>query len=385
MLDLLAAISSVDPPSLLAWLVLAFAASGYPLGIMLGSSCSPCCGFPPGQPCGNCETGTPPAAISVVLNGFVDGQTKGSDLLGLEFSSDFGVGAAGVVLGPGETAGPITAASITYGGEGYARLGRIAPTVTATAPGGSGAVLSVSLEQVSDVNIYQNDGQDIWVVDSVTVEEGGAGYSDGAPLYFASTNGVEGVAAAAAARTNRVQPTLTANVSSDTGSDATLSVTLTQTTDYGGRAVWTVSSISASNGGTDYVEGDPVLVTVTDGQESGYSYFSASVSSVDGGGAITGITIDYGGEYFKDGGVVQYVEVSNGGAYYKEDEDAPANLAAVTISILKLDLPASGSGDNSFLRAISGRGRPISAHFPQTAPPRGAGVLARAWCRPAPP
>jgi hypothetical protein len=43
MFDLLAAISSFDPSSLLAWLVLAFAAGMYPVGIMLGSSCSPCC------------------------------------------------------------------------------------------------------------------------------------------------------------------------------------------------------------------------------------------------------------------------------------------------------------------------------------------------------
>lgn len=43
MLDLFAAISSADPPSLVAWLVLAFAAGMYPLGLMLGAPCSPCC------------------------------------------------------------------------------------------------------------------------------------------------------------------------------------------------------------------------------------------------------------------------------------------------------------------------------------------------------
>ena len=42
-MDLVAAISSVDPPSLVAWLVLAFSASLYPLGVMLGTDCSPCC------------------------------------------------------------------------------------------------------------------------------------------------------------------------------------------------------------------------------------------------------------------------------------------------------------------------------------------------------
>lgn len=46
MLELLASISSVDPPSFVAWAVLAFAAAMYPVGIMLGSSCSPCCAAP---------------------------------------------------------------------------------------------------------------------------------------------------------------------------------------------------------------------------------------------------------------------------------------------------------------------------------------------------
>lgn len=46
MLDLFAAISSSDPPSLVAWLVFAFAAGMYPLGIMLGAPCSPCCDTP---------------------------------------------------------------------------------------------------------------------------------------------------------------------------------------------------------------------------------------------------------------------------------------------------------------------------------------------------
>jgi hypothetical protein len=57
MLDLLAAIVSADPPSILAWLVLAFAAGMYPVGIMLGSNCSPCCCSGPCTTSGNCSPG----------------------------------------------------------------------------------------------------------------------------------------------------------------------------------------------------------------------------------------------------------------------------------------------------------------------------------------
>ena len=73
MFDLLAAISSVDPPSLVAWAVLVFAAGMYPVGIMFGGSCSPCCNS---NPCSACTEGELPDTVTVSISGYVDGQVQ---------------------------------------------------------------------------------------------------------------------------------------------------------------------------------------------------------------------------------------------------------------------------------------------------------------------
>jgi hypothetical protein len=429
MLDLLAAISSVDPPALLAWIVFLFAASGYPLGIMLGSSCSPCCG----TPCTLCTEGELPETLTVTFDGLQD-QTPGPDLCLLTFSAPYGGGAAGKVTAPGgdpdADKGPITAVSLTNGGSGYAKLGRVAPTITASGGSGTGATFSVSATSANDANGIPSwsvsgvtvtgtttgyaDGDQItfsaaagdteeqaaaatinttrtaptlsvsaptgsgatfsisytanggspatWSVSGITVTAGGTGYTDGSALTLSLGSGDKVDSEAyATILTSRLQPTLTASVASDEGTGAALSVSLTQTTDYDGRTVWNVSGITATSGGSDYVVGDLVSVTVTDGQETYYSYFSASVSSVDGGGAITGVTIDYGGEYFKDGGVIQSVAIYDGGTYYKDDgvitgvtvdaggtyyrEDADQDpyVATVTVGVTQTP-PSAGSG-----------------------------------------
>jgi hypothetical protein len=69
MLDLIAAISSVDPPSFVAWLVLACAAGMYPVGLMLGAPCSPCCGECKCEPI--CTSGTT-KTVAATLSNFGD-------------------------------------------------------------------------------------------------------------------------------------------------------------------------------------------------------------------------------------------------------------------------------------------------------------------------
>ena len=338
MFDLLAAISSVDPPALLAWLVLAFAAGMYPVGIMLGSSCSPCCG----PPCSQCAAGALPDTLTVTFDDLPE-QTQGPELCSLTFSSAYGSGAAGKATAPGgdreDDKGPISALGLTSGGSGYAKLGRVAPAITASGGSGTGATFSVSTTSANDAN-----GIPSWSVTGVTVTGTTTDYVDGDQITFSVAAGdTEDQAAAATINTARAAPTLSASVTSDAGAGATLSVTLTQTTDYDGRAVWNASGITATSGGSDYVVGDPVSVTVIDGQETYYSYFSASVSSVDGGGAITGITIDYGGEYFKDDGVTTSVTVDAGGTYYRADASASPYVATVAVGVSQTP-PSDGTG-----------------------------------------
>lgn len=332
MLELLAAIHDMDPTAAILWSLLAFAASMYPLGIMLGSECSPCCPCP-------CPTGTLPDTLTVTFSGLPD-QTRGPDNIGLSFSSCFGSGAAGRILEPGGVAGtddgPISSVSLTNAGSGYARLGRVAPTITASG-GGTGATLAVVLETAKDAcNI------DYWSVSSVTVSAGGTGYTDGEPVTFTEASG-DSVDAGASGTINtvRVEPTVSASVFSFAGSGATLTPTLTQGTDFNGKTVWSVDSMTIDDPGAYYEVYDSVSVTPDDGTTS--SFFYGSVSSVDGNGGITGIDIYGAGEFYKATDEVESVTVTGGGVYYREDPEEEPYVAAVTVTITQ-SYPSDGTG-----------------------------------------
>ena len=427
MLDLLAAIVSADPPALLAWLVLAFAAGMYPVGIMLGSSCSPCCG----APCTQCTEGELPETLTVTFSGLQD-RTPGPDLCPLTFSAPYGSGAAGKVTAPGgdpaTDKGPISSVSLTNGGSGYAKLGRVAPTITASGGSGTGAAFTVSKTSANDANGIPSwgvtgvtwtgstsgyvDGDQItfdvaagdtaeqgaaatihtvrtaptvtasvsggtgatlsvtttangttpqtWSVTAVTVTNGGTGYpASGYVTFNVASGDTAEQPADAVFYSGRVAPTVTASASGS-GSGASLSAALASTTGYDGRAYWYLSGVTITNGGSGYAEYDQVNVTVTDGE--GYGAY-AEVSSVDGSGAITGIAVYWGGEYFKSNGIIQSVEfggggggtyyrdageissisVEAGGKYYREDASLSPYVATVTVDVSQT-APSAGTG-----------------------------------------
>lgn len=521
MLDLVFAIAA-DPMSLPLWAVVLFAAGMYPIGFMLGAECSPCCGV-----CGCLPNDQLPDTLTVTFDNLTN-QTPGPDLISLSFSSCYGSGAEARVTAPGgdpdTDKGPISEVLLTKAGSGYAKLGRVQPTVTLGGGSGTGATFSVTLSQEQDackidywkvsaisvtggtgfadgealtftvaegdteeqaasatvqttraaptltasvspgsgaslsVTVVENeyaspatwyvsevtlsgggtgyvdgsqvtftlgsgdiaeygawaviqtnrleptitasvatgsgaeldvtlsqttdwDGRDVWSVASVDVTNGGTGYVDGSPVSFTPSSGdTELYGASATIQTNRLEPTLSAQASIENGSGAVLAATLSQTTDYEGHTVWTVSGITVADGGSGYVEGDAVFISVTDGAATPYSYFDAVVASVDETGAITAVTVNYPGEYFKDGGVIQAVVVNNGGwyfkdggviqsvqiwsggsyynddgvptgvtltgsgVYYREDATATPYVANVTVTVASQDAPSDGAG-----------------------------------------
>lgn len=85
--------------------------------------------------------------------------------------SPAGEGFYGIATKPDSTPGPITETKIVNGGSGYLIPGRVAPTVTVSASGGSGADLQVSLESFTDYY----DGLTYWRISSVIVGPGGGG------------------------------------------------------------------------------------------------------------------------------------------------------------------------------------------------------------------
>jgi hypothetical protein len=427
-LELLAAIQSVDPPSLVLWGMALFAAGMYPVGFMLGASCSPCCG----TPCAACTTGSLPDTVTVTLDGFTD-QTPGPDLISLQFSACFGGGASARVTAPGgdpdTDKGPISAVTLTSGGSGYARLGRIEPTLTVSGGTGTGATFTPTITSTNDAC-----GIPTWKLSSVSVKDG-SGYIDGESLTITVAEGdTEAQTATAVVNTTRTQPTLSASIGggtgatftvttspnygtpttwgvasvavtnggsgyldggamtfsgggdlvvaqeaqayivtvrsepsligsvSSSGNGASITPTLTEYTGWDGRPYWSVTGFTIANGGTGYAENDLVEVTVSDGTASPWAWFSAYVSSVDQDGAILAITIDFGGEYWKDTGVIQSVEVwyggayfddngiptgvtvTSGGQYYREDESEPPYVADVTVTVASQSPPSDGTG-----------------------------------------
>lgn len=419
-------LANVDPMSLPLWAVLVFAAGMYPVGLMLGAPCSPCCG------CELCPDDTKlPDTLTVTFDGLPE-QVPGPDLCTLTFSSCYGSGAAGKVTSPGgdpvADKGPIMAVALTNGGSGYAKLGRVEPSVTASGGSGTGATLAVTLAEDADgcgipfwkvdsVSVADGTGYadgdpvtftiaegdteasaasatihttrneptlsasaplgsgaaftlsytknagtpETWTISSVSVTSGGTGYHGGDSLTISlDTDDVEQAAAYAQIVTSRSEPTLSAGVSSETGSGATLSVSLSATYDPGGDA-WAVSSLGIEDGGSGYAVDDAISISVDDGEQAPYEAAYAYVSSVDENGAITGIEIGYGGVYYKDEGIITSValyyggayykddgvpvsvSVDGGGVYYREDSTEPPYVAEVTVSIAQT-LPSDGAG-----------------------------------------
>lgn len=347
MLDLLAAIVSSDPPALLAWLILAFAASGYPIGIMLGSSCSPCC-----NKCG-CLQGSLPDTVTLNINGFSDGNTPGPDLAFLSFSSNFGDGASGKVTAPGGNAvddkGPIESTSVTSGGSGYARIARVAPTVTAEADGGSGAEIEVTLAQV------EHEGRPAWAVDDLTITNGGTGYPATGSITFDIEEGDAEIAAASATFScNRISPSVSLAVNgTGTGAQITASLTYWPDEDF-----WYVGGVTVVAGGSGYTAGDPVEVAIDDGESAGIPF--AMGVTVGSGGSVTGVSVDNPypqyppwnrGGFWKNSGVIESVEITSGGVYYRDDPSLPGENATVSIAVSQSG-PTASTAAGAVLAAV---------------------------------
>lgn len=248
------------------------------------------------------------------------------------------------VTAPGVEAGP---ASLTC------QTTRSEPTLTAVVLGGDGATFTITLAEEEE---YYT-GKPYWAVSAVSVDSGGTGYSDGAEMTF--TLGPDGVASSEASvfvRTQRSAPTV--ELEGGTGTAADLAVTLSA--NAGPPETWSISSITITDGGSGYVEGDLLSVTLGTGDAEEWGA-NVSVTAVDGSGAITALSINEGGGFFHDDGIVESVDINfsgaywdddgvivsvsvdNGGNYYEEDWDAPPYVADVTV-VISQTAPSAGAG-----------------------------------------
>jgi hypothetical protein len=308
-------LASIEPASIPLLAVLAFSLSLYPLGFMLGASCSPCCDIP----CGECATGKLPDTVTVTFDGYPD-VGPAFNALFVSFSSCYGSGATAT---PTTASGAITAITVTNGGSGYATLARVEPTITADGSGGSGADITVTLTEDED-----ECGLPYWAVTGLTVVDGGSGYTDGGQIVFTLGAGeTQQSAAFALIQTSRDEPDLTIEPPEDTGAGATFTVSLTVT--GSSPQTWYISGITVTAGGTGYSDGDfatvglgsgdveqtpatLVIRTVRDEPEltlSGPADLTVNVASLGGtpeSWEVASITVTDGGSGYSDG---QYLNI----------------------------------------------------------------------------
>jgi hypothetical protein len=335
----------------------------------VGTEQSCCCGPPGCCPAGGSwELGNP-----AIKSGFFRNVGGGfPPLLGgqnveLVFESDCGSGAAGTVDVPTSVspcdyeglAGAVQSVTLTSGGTGYARLGRVAPTVTVSGTGDD-ADLEVNLTQLTE---DEGCPLDYWAVKSVTVNDGGTGYTEGEDAVFTIAEGdAEVFPAVGRIYTAAVAPDVTLSVSSADGSGAVLSANW-QETDPQSRAAYTcppsqgqkrfeIASVSIDDGGSGYSVGEVVAVAVDDGTAVGAA--SLDVDAVDGNGAITAVSALDAGVYYKDTGSIELVEVYKvsdsgtscsepSGNYYREDATVPPYVFTPTVNVVSYP-PFEGSG-----------------------------------------
>ena len=119
-------------------------------------------------------------------------------------------------------------------------IGRVQPTVSATAAGGTGATFGVTLAKSQDSN-----GRDIWAVSKVTMT-GGTGYEAGDLLTFGIAEGdTEEAAASAEITAGKAPPTLTIPGNA-TGTVSTQPI---------GDGNYSVSAVTVTSGGSGYTNG----------------------------------------------------------------------------------------------------------------------------------
>lgn len=355
MFDLLA---KVDPVTLPLWATALAAVAMYPLGLMLGSTCGPC---PCSAPCDSCTEGELPDTVTVTLDNLPQ-RVQGPYLCQLFVDGDcFGSGATARVDAPGGDAGvddgPIESLTITNAGSGYAKLGRVEPTVTATVDGGSDAEITVTLS--SDFEPCENDFETAssvpyWFVESLTLVEGGSGYTNGTAVTFEiAEDDTVASSASATIETQASEPTLTASVSGGTGAE--LEVTILESVMYPDR--WLIDEIAVSEGGNGYTDGTEVTIESIEGdveQEAAYAIIQTTrveptvalefgLLTNGSGAALTPVLNELSDFDSRPYWVVDSITVNDGGSGYEQDE---AVLAIATDGYAAYGITATANVDN---------------------------------------
>ncbi len=294
------------------------------------------------------------------LEPFCDGSCPGdstlmASLVSLEITSDCqsASGATGTVtIGciPELKDGVILSASVTNGGSGYAQIKLTEPTLSLSAPGGTGAVLTVTK--------YTPFGE--WFrIDSIAVADGGSGYTDNSQVIITLGENDEAFPQQATPdiRIRTMRPpndewTMTQWMYIPwletweqipmVGTGLVISLTLAPT--YEGSPFYNASSVNVVAGGSGYSVGEFLGVdAVEQGTEGGESVYGAflEITSVGPGGAVTGFGILEAGRFAGiDTGVIHSIEFGSWRGAYRKRVGQACN---VTVAVTQQP-PSNGSG-----------------------------------------
>lgn len=330
-----AAIQQVEPTAYPLIAIMLSSVAMYAIGILL--PCSSCCG------CSVCVAGKLPDTVTVTVSGYVDGQLKTEQLGFVNFSSDFGSGAAAIITQPVGSVGPITEVSVTNGGSGYARLARVQPQIEIVPPAiGSGATFDVQLEQ------FVFNGRAAWRIASVSVTNGGSGYFS-TPRFFGvrAANGVTTLEGGFSAGVSVGEPNLSLTITDPgTGTGAVLTPILTQFQDFfSGETRWAPNAIAVQSPGSGYEAGLEVRIVLGPGAV-GNTAWRAYITEVDVNGGIVSVTVPFEYRFYSfygTTGTITSVTVQNPGNFYRDDPVGPGEIAAITATAVQY-LPSPPGG-----------------------------------------
>lgn len=287
-------------------------------------------------------------------------------------ATTFGSGAAATVTK--QSKNEITEITVTDGGSGYAKTiyANVEPTLTATGPGGTDAVLAVTLAPPTGTAPNQT-----WGVQSISVTSGGTGYTNGGAVTISAGAGVVVTAAQATVTTAREEPQHTIDTSGAGGTGAEFSFTYSYY-DFG--KAWELVGngpfFTITKGGSGYSDGGTVLLVPGPGTVNFDGVPDpVSLSYETSSGAISKLYVD-GGLWYRDRGVIESVTVQKGGAYHGKSDTATVETASVTAWVPGSNATLAATVDSDSKSGSFGKVTAINVTAANPDPP--VGLLATA-------
>lgn len=238
------------------------------------------------------------------------------------------------------------------------------PNIDATTEDGTGAELTVTLEQT-------DAEPSTWTITGVTFTGGTSGYVHGQEVLFGGDDVVEVVPAVATVVCKRIEPALNgAIIDFDGAVGLVLSYTLSQI-GVEPDISWEIASVTVEEGGSGYQGRQGSFIFIGGpGQPEDIVFLSEAmlqITSVDQDGSVQSVSLEVAGSFYKNGDeldrievttggeyygertYIESIEIENGGVYYFEDASLNPYVADVTVSIVQ---PENSPGDGALIEAV---------------------------------